>query len=167
MGWNEDLERIARQERELELPRLDMQMAWNLGVRLRSLAEERGLAVVIDVRRFGQPLFYAAMEGTTPNNVEWVRRKSNVVARFHCSSYAVGLREKAKNMTLADSQGLSVADYAMHGGAFPLTVTGAGVVGSVTVSGLPQRADHELVVEALCDLLGREYASLWLDAEEH
>jgi uncharacterized protein (UPF0303 family) len=44
-------------------------------------------------------------------------------------------------------------------------VTGAGVVGSATVSGLPQRGDHELVVEALCGLLGRNYADLKLGAE--
>jgi uncharacterized protein (UPF0303 family) len=118
--------------------------------RLRTLAEERGLALVIDVRRFGQPLFYAALEGTTPDNAEWVRRKSNVVARFHRSSYAVGLSLKLKNTTLLERQGLPVADYAADGGSFPLNVAGAGVVGSVTVSGLPQRADHELVVEALC-----------------
>jgi len=30
---------------------------------------------------------------------------------------------------------------------------------------LPQRADHELVVEALCGLLGRDYAELRLMAE--
>lgn len=165
MGWNEDLEALARQERELELPRLDAQTAWNLGVRLRALAEERKLAVVIDVRRFGQPLFYAAMEGTTPDNPEWVRRKSNTVARFHRSSYAVGLKEKIKGETQAESQGLPMADYATHGGSFPLRVTGAGVVGSVTVSGLPQRGDHELVVEALCAVLGRDYAELKLGAE--
>jgi uncharacterized protein (UPF0303 family) len=35
----------------------------------------------------------------------------------------------------------------------------------VTVSGLPQRADHELVVEALCAMIGREYAELRLAAE--
>ena len=96
MGLTEDLERIALQERELVLPQLDAQMAWELGSTLRAMAAERNLAVVIDVRRFGQPLFYAAMEGTTPDNPEWVRRKSNVVARFHRSSYAVGLHEKQK-----------------------------------------------------------------------
>jgi uncharacterized protein (UPF0303 family) len=105
------------------------------------------------------------MEGTTPDNVDWVRRKSNVVARFHSSSYAAGLKEKAKKQTLLESQGLPVADYATHGGSFPLAVQGAGVVGSVTVSGLPQRADHELVVEALCGLIGRNYADLKLASE--
>jgi uncharacterized protein (UPF0303 family) len=165
MGWNEDLDAIVRQERELALPRLDAQIAWELGVRLRTLAEERKLAVVIDVRRFGQPLFYAAMEGTTPDNPEWVRRKSNTVARFHRSSYAVGLKEKIKGETQAQMQGLPMTEYATHGGSFPLSVAGAGVVGSATVSGLPQRGDHELVVEALCGLLGRDYAGLKLGAE--
>jgi|SRR4051794_15318700 len=165
MGLNEDLQGIAQQERELELPRLDAQMAWELGSRLRAMAAERGLPVVIDVRRFGQPLFYAAMDGTTPDNVEWVRRKTNVVARFHGSSYVAGLKEKLKNETLTDSHGLAIADYATHGGSFPLRVAGAGVVGSVTVSGLPQRADHELVVEALCVMLGKNYADLKLGAE--
>jgi uncharacterized protein (UPF0303 family) len=165
MGSSEDLEQIALQERELRLPRLDARVAWDLGVRLRTLAEERELAVVIAVRRFGQPLFYAALEGTTPDNAEWVRRKSNVVARFHRSSYAIGLKLTAKNETLAEQQGLPLADYATHGGSFPLAVEGAGVVGSVTVSGLPQRADHELVVEALCGLLGRDYAELRLEAD--
>jgi uncharacterized protein (UPF0303 family) len=165
MGLSEDLERLALQECELVLPRLDAQVSWSLGVRLRTLAEERGLAVVIDVRRFGQPLFYAALDGTAPDNAEWVRRKTNVVARFHRSSYAVGLGLKAKNESLFEREGLSVADYATAGGSFPLAVDGAGVVGCVTVSGLAQRADHELVVEALCAELGRDYAVLRLASE--
>jgi uncharacterized protein (UPF0303 family) len=165
MGFSEDLERIVLQESELRLPRLDANVAWELGSRLRSMAFERGLAIVIDIRRFGQPLFYAVLEGTTPDNVEWVRRKSNVVARFHRSSYAVGLKLTMKKETLTEQQGLPLADYATHGGSFPLNVADAGVVGSVTVSGLPQRADHELAVEGLCTLLGRDYAHLRLDTE--
>jgi uncharacterized protein (UPF0303 family) len=165
MGLSEDIERVALQERELQFSAVDMQLAWQLGNRLRTLAEQRGLGVVIDVRRFGQPLFYTALEGTTPDHPEWVRRKSNVVARFHRSSYAIGLNLKLKNETLFEKQGLLAADYATHGGSFPLAVVGMGAVGSVTVSGLPQRADHELVVEAICELLERDYQSLKLGPE--
>ncbi|HEX4031915.1 MAG TPA: heme-degrading domain-containing protein [Terracidiphilus sp.] len=164
MGLMEDVERVALQERELRLPRLDAQVAWELGTRLRAMAVERGLGIVIDVRRFGQPLFYSALEATTPDNPEWVRRKSNVVARYHCSSYGMGLNLKTKGQALED-RGHAIADFAAHGGAFPLHVEGAGIVGCVTVSGLPQRADHELVVEALCALLGRDYAALKLPLE--
>jgi uncharacterized protein (UPF0303 family) len=165
MGLKEDLERVALQERELQLPAADMKFAWELGARLRSLAVERGHGIVIDVRRHGQQLFYAALDGTTPDNAEWVRRKSNVVARFHRSSYAVGLKMTLMEETLLERYGLPIADYASHGGSFPLTVAGTGVVGSVTVSGLAQRDDHELVVEALCALLGRDYTELKLGPE--
>ncbi|MGD0940295.1 MAG: heme-degrading domain-containing protein [Terracidiphilus sp.] len=165
MGLSEDLERIALQERELVLPKLDAEVAWRLGVRLREMALERGLAVVIDVRRFGQPLFYAALDGTTPDNPDWVRRKINVVKRFHRSSYRVGLSLEAKDETLQEKLGLPLADYATNGGSFPLTVAWAGIVGCVTVSGLPQCDDHELVVEALCVELGRDYSQLRLTGE--
>jgi uncharacterized protein (UPF0303 family) len=164
MGLSEDVERVALQERELQLTRMDEQMAWEIGVRLRTMAEERGLPIVIDVRRFGQPLFYTALKGTTPDNVSWVQRKSNSVARFHRSSYGLGLHLKLKDDSL-EARGLPVNEFASHGGSFPLAVKGAGILGSVTVSGLPQRADHELVVEALCSILGRDYEALKLGPE--
>ena len=165
MGLSEDLEKFAAQERELRLPRLDAQIAWELGMRIRTLATDRGLTLVIDVRRFGQQLFFAALDGTTPDNAEWVRRKSNVVARFHRSSYAVGMTLKMKATTLLEGYGLPVADYAVDGGSFPLIVENAGSVGSVTVSGLPQRDDHNLVVEALSALLGRDFEAMRMGPE--
>jgi len=158
----EDLARIALQEQELQFARFDEETAWKLGSQLRVLAMARKLSLVVDVRRIGQPLFYTALPGTTPDNVEWVRRKSNVTARFHRSSYAIGREMEQKKSNLFDRYGLPLSDYASHGGSFPIRVTGAGVIGSVTVSGLRQRADHELVVEALCGQLGKEYAKLAL-----
>jgi uncharacterized protein (UPF0303 family) len=157
MNSSRDLEVIAKQEEELIFPKFDEEAAWELGYRLRELASARHLPVAIEVKRFGQPLFYSALSGSTPDNAEWVRRKGNMVARFHRSSYAIGIGLKETNSTLGDKYELQVADYASHGGSFPLKVAGAGVIGSVTVSGLPQRADHELVVEALCGQLGRNY----------
>jgi uncharacterized protein (UPF0303 family) len=156
MNLNQDLEMIAKQERELVFPEFDEEIAWKLGSRLRELAVARRLPVAIEIKRFGQPLFYSALDGSTPDNAEWVRRKGNIVTRFHRSSYAIGLELKRSNSTLAERHELPSADYASHGGSFPLKVAGAGVIGSVTVSGLPQRADHELVVEALCGYLGRD-----------
>jgi uncharacterized protein (UPF0303 family) len=155
----DDLAAIAVQERELLFAKFDEDVAWRLGSRLREMAATRKSCIVIDVRRFGQPLFYTALAGTSPDNAEWVRRKSNLVARFHRSSYAVGLDMGA---SLFEKYGLPIAEYAAHGGSFPIRVHGAGAIGSVSVSGLPQRADHELVVESLCAELGKEYSELAL-----
>ena len=165
MAIAEDLAHIIHQEAELRLSRFDHDDAWKLGLLLRDLALSRNQAIVIDVRRFGQPpqpLFYAALPGTTPDNARWVQRKSNVVARFHRSSYQVGLHLAHNNTTFHEKYALPDADYAAHGGSFPLHVAGAGVIGSVTVSGLPQREDHNLVAEALCLTRGRDPASLRL-----
>jgi uncharacterized protein (UPF0303 family) len=157
MEQSTDLEIIAMQERELLLPQFDEDVAWEIGSRIRDLALSRNLQVVIEIRRPGQLLFYSALKGTAPDNAEWVRRKSNSVARFHRSSYAIGLGLRETKSTLSEKYELSMTDYAAHGGSFPLRVTTAGYVGSVTVSGLPQRADHQLVVEALCLHLGRDF----------
>ena len=165
MAIAEDIAAIIRQETELRLPHFDNDIAWNLGLTLRDMAVARNYAIVIDIRRFGQPyqpLFYTALPGTTPDNARWVQRKSNVVARFHRSSYQVGRYLEQAKTTFAEKYSLPDADYAAHGGSFPLHVTGAGIVGSVTVSGLPQREDHNLVVEALCRHLGRDHESLRL-----
>lgn len=168
----DDLGRIARQERELQWTSFNEEDAWQLGSTLRELAVERQLAIVIDIRRFaphlgnlpGAPLFYTALHGTSPANSEWARRKANLVARLHRSSYAIGLGLKQNNTTLQERQALPDSDYASHGGAFPITLVGTGVIGSVTVSGLAQRDDHELVVEALCLERNRQYADLRLPA---
>jgi uncharacterized protein (UPF0303 family) len=155
----DDLAAIAAQETELHFTRFDEDAAWRVGSRLRELAASRKLVLAIDIRRFGHPLFYAALAGSTPDNAEWIRRKSNLVARFHRSSYAVGLDMGA---SLFEKYGLPIADFAAHGGSFPIRVHGAGIIGCATVSGLPQRADHELVVEALCAELGKDYARIAL-----
>jgi len=157
-----DLQTIAAQEQALVFPDFDARRAWALGSHLHELALSRALAVAIDIRTFGQPLFFSALAGTTPDNVDWVRRKSRVVEHFRRSSYAIGLRMQQAGTTLAEKHGLPVSDYAPHGGAFPLAVAGAGVIGSLTVSGLPQRSDHEFVVEVLCEHLGADYGQLAL-----
>jgi uncharacterized protein (UPF0303 family) len=63
----DDLAAIAAQERELHFTRFDEDAAWRVGSRLRELAASRKLVLAIDIRRFGHPLFYAALAGSTPD----------------------------------------------------------------------------------------------------
>ncbi len=165
MPLPDDITSIGIQEKELTLPAFDNDIAWTLGLTLRQLAVARKHPLVIDIRRFGQPhqqIFYTALPGTTPDNARWVQRKSNVVARFHRSSYAIGLYLQQNNTSIAEKYALPDADFAAHGGAFPIHVAGAGIIGCITVSGLPQREDHNLVVEALCIHLNRDHQLLRL-----
>ena len=157
-----DLERIALQEQRLQFERFDATTAWALGLRLKEAAEAHGVAVAIDIQLHRQPLFFYAMPGTTPDNVDWIRRKRNVVIRLQRSSYAVGLQLQQQQTTIEKQLGVDTRDYAPHGGCFPLNLIGTGCIGTITVSGLPQRQDHELVVEVLAALLGQSHAELAL-----
>lgn len=140
---------LLAQEERLVFPAFTHDDAWTLGSALVELARERALPVAIDIRRGDQQLFHHARPGTSPDNASWIERKTNVVRRFGHSSLLVGQRHRERGTTFEDATGLPRDTYAAHGGAFPITVAGAGIVGTVTVSGLPQVEDHQLVVEAV------------------
>lgn len=165
MSIQNDLEVIARQEARLQFDKFDASSAWDIGNMLKRMADERSNVIAIDIYLSCFSVFSFAMNGTTPDNVEWLRRKRNVVQRFHRSSYALGLGLLQRDTTLAERYGLSVADYAAHGGCFPIRIKSVGVVGSVGVSGLAQRDDHGMVVEALASYLGESIEELGLALE--
>ncbi|MFT4182657.1 MAG: heme-degrading domain-containing protein [Rhizobium sp.] len=161
MTIEEDLTRIAQQEETLRFDAFDLSTAWVLGKLLHDLASERNLGVAIDITLHSMPVFYSALAGSTPDNSGWIRRKRNMVLRYFRSSYASALHLQKQGKTIEDN-GLSGADFAASGGSFPIFVNGAGCIGAVTVSGLPQREDHNLVVEALALTLGHELHNLRL-----
>ncbi|MGO4437806.1 heme-degrading domain-containing protein [Rhizobium sp. RAF56] len=161
MTIEDDLHKIAEQEETLRFDTFDLAAAGVLGRLLCDLATERNLPVAIDITFHSMPVFYAALPGSTPDNASWIRRKRNMVLRYFRSSYASGLSLQKQGKTI-ESNGLSAEDYASHGGSFPIYVNGTGCIGAATVSGLPQRADHNLVVEALALMLGHEPDGLGL-----
>ena len=103
------------------------------------------------------------MPGTTPANADWARRKHNTVELLQRSSYAVGRSLAREGKTLEQKMGLPQRDYATNGGSFPIRVDGVGCVGTVTVSGLPEREDHKLVVAVLAEMCGKSFESVQLD----
>ncbi|GAA3303475.1 heme-degrading domain-containing protein [Streptomyces cinereospinus] len=150
------VEELEAQERRLVFRRFTHDDAWALGSLLVELARERQAPVAIDIHRAGQQLFHAALPGSTPDNDAWIARKRRVVERYGSASYLVGARCRAKGTTFEESSRLDPDAYAAHGGSFPITVADVGVVGAVTVSGLPQLQDHRFVVEALEQFLGEQ-----------
>ncbi|WP_337264819.1 MULTISPECIES: heme-degrading domain-containing protein [unclassified Serratia (in: enterobacteria)] len=154
MNIEDDLQALAMQETALTFHHFDHTTAWELGIALKTAAEQHHLAIAIEIQLTGHTLFSYAMPGTTPDNTDWVRRKRNVVNHFHKSSYAVGLRLQQRQVTLEERYGLSVRDYAAHGGAFPIRLAGAGCIGTIAISGSPQREDHNLLVDTLAHFLG-------------
>ncbi|MFB8351682.1 heme-degrading domain-containing protein [Streptomyces niveus] len=140
---------LEAQEARLVLPHFTYDDAWALGSLLVELSREREAPVAIDIRRGAQQLFHCALPGSSADNDAWIDRKRRVVERYSESSFLVGSRFRAKGTTFEDSSRLDPDLYAAHGGSFPITVRGAGVVGTVTVSGLPQEEDHAMVVAAL------------------
>lgn len=164
MDHARDLARIALQEERLQFERFDAAVAWEIGRWLRDSAALQGKSIAIDITLAGAPLFYCALPGATPNNAEWIRRKKNVVARFHKSSYAVGLGYQQSNSTLEQRTGAPLADFVTAGGCFPIRIKHSdALLGTITVSGLPEREDHELVVRAIAEHIGIEPASVALD----
>ena len=156
MELEQELQKVVEQEAKLVFPHFDASTAWELGVTLREAALARGAAVTIDIRRSEEILFFHAMPGTTPANADWARRKRNVVELLRRSSYAVGLDGRLAGVGIEEKMGLPTRDYACHGGSFPIRVANAGHVGTVTVSGLPQREDHALIVGVIARLLGHD-----------
>lgn len=158
-----DLEKIRQQEETLVFPSFDADTALRLGLALRAAALAHKVAVVIDIRRGDEILFCHAMPGTTPLNADWVRRKRNLVELLRRSSYAIGQEIRLSGEPLSGKLALPPRDYAAHGGCFPIRVANAGHIGTVTVSGLPQREDHKLVVAVLAEMLEKDIAALSLD----
>ena len=148
-----DLAIIAKQEELLQFHAFDNAAAWQLGESIKKYCESENLAVTIEIRLCRETIFFFAMPGTSPNNADWARRKRNTTELQQRSSYAVGLA-LPEGESLETQSGLPLRDYAHHGGSVPIRVKGVGCVGTATVSGLPQREDHNIVVQAMADLIG-------------
>ena len=63
---------------------------------------------------------------------------------------------KSKGKRLEEAYLIPESEYAPHGGCFPVIVKNTGMIGTITVSGLPQDEDHKLVVQAIRDYLAQE-----------
>ncbi|KAI9249198.1 hypothetical protein BDA99DRAFT_488491 [Phascolomyces articulosus] len=143
------LQELLAQEERCQFTQFTSDDALKLGLLLLENAKSYTRPIVIDINLAGHQLFHFAMQGTGPDNNEWVARKNKAVLRFRHSSFYIGRYCESQNKTFEEKYFVSEAEYAGHGGAFPLIIKNVGVVGTITVSGLAQQDDHNLVVKSI------------------
>ena len=144
------LARIADQERELAVFGFSAEDALRLGEIVTELARAASLPVAVNVTRGAQQAYH--LPGSTSDNDDWIARKIETTRRFGASSLAVRLRSESRP---GGFDWLDPKVYAISGGCVPILLGDGALVGTITVSGLPDTEDHELAIAALRQLLGR------------
>jgi uncharacterized protein (UPF0303 family) len=150
------LKQLLQEEQELQFTRFNEETAWEVGSLLVEYARSGNLPAAIDITRGSHQFFHASLPGTSPDNDEWIKRKVRLVYRFGHSSFYMGQLLKSKGKSIEQAYLISETEYAPHGGCFPVIVKGTGMVGTITVSGLPQEEDHKLVTQVIREYLARE-----------
>ncbi|KAG2222057.1 hypothetical protein INT45_003702 [Circinella minor] len=151
------LQELLEQEERCQFTQFTSEDALELGLLiLKNGKSHYTRPIVIDITLAGHQLFHYAMQGTGPDNNEWVARKNKAVLRFRHSSFYIGRYCESQNKTLEEKYFVSEKEYAGHGGSFPLIIKNVGVVGTITVSGLAQQDDHALVVKSIEEYLKRQ-----------
>lgn len=154
MNNHEDiLKRLDKEHKDLQFTSFSNKKALRIGHKLLEIAEEKDLAITIDITRHNQQLFHYACEGTSLDNDEWVKRKSNVVNHFGKSSFYIKHFLEQNKTSLEQMFFLNQNEYSPFGGSFPIIIKDTGCIGTITVSGLPDEEDHKLVISVIKEFI--------------
>jgi uncharacterized protein (UPF0303 family) len=153
------LNQLLQQEEEFQFTHFNEDTAWELGCLLVEYAITENLPITIDITRGEQQLFHASRPGTSADNDEWVKRKVRLVNRVGHSSFYIGQLLKNKGKTIEEEMLLPESEYAPHGGCFPIIIKDSGMIGTLTISGLPQEDDHKVAVHAIRTFLANTIKS--------
>ena len=152
------LSRKESEHEELQFGSFTNRQALELGLRIAAVAEEHHYPIAIDIERYAQQVFHYACDGTSADNDQWIERKKRVVRRFGKSSSYIKTLLKSNGSTLEEMFYLDSREYAAFCGSFPVLVRNVGPVGTITVSGLPDEEDHNLVVSVVREFIHRDKA---------
>ncbi|KAA8910821.1 hypothetical protein FN846DRAFT_938089 [Sphaerosporella brunnea] len=151
------LAELHRQQETLIFPHFTTQDAFELGSHLRTealLAHPRTPVAIRISLPTGQILFTTVTcSPAVPDSESWLNRKAATVLRYGCSTLYLGEKMRSKGLKgdrISEMAPVDDAQYACHGGGFPVRIRGIeGVVAVIVVSGLAQEEDHKIVVEGI------------------
>jgi uncharacterized protein (UPF0303 family) len=134
---------------KIELDIFSNKVAMEMGLLIVDLAKTRNQQIAVEISRLNHIVFLYIDDTLPADKHNWLRRKANVAKHFEESSLSVKNDLINGNMTLEKTFGLNDNDFIAKGGAIPIFVRNAGMVAVITVSGLHDEEDHNIIVEAL------------------
>ncbi|WP_407535298.1 heme-degrading domain-containing protein [Elizabethkingia miricola] len=135
--------------RKIELDSFSNRIAFDMGVKIIDLAKSRNQHIAVEVCRLNQTVFLYVDDTLPVDKHNWLRRKANITRQFEESSLSVKNDLKEGNMSLEKTFGLDERDFLAKGGAIPIFVKNGGMIAIITVSGLHDEEDHNIIIEAL------------------
>lgn len=135
--------------RKIELDNFSNQTALDMGMAIINLAKKRNQHIAVEISRLNHTVFLYVDDNLPMDKHNWLRRKANVAKQFEESSLSVKYDLKEGNMSLDKTFVLDEKDFLANGGAIPIFVKGAGMIAVISVSGLHDEKDHQIIIEAL------------------
>lgn len=135
--------------KKIELSKFDNRIGLEMGLAIVHLAKERGQRIAVQVERLNHPIFLYIDNDLPADKHNWLRRKATVAKHFEESSLSVKQDLRNGNMSLSETFALEKKEYLAKGGAIPIFVKNAGMIAVVSVSGLQDEEDHQIIIDAL------------------
>ncbi len=151
-GYEKELALLEEEMKTLTFQRFLASDAYALGQKMVQKAKDRQVQLAMMIRVNQKMLFYYAFDGTDMNHERAVMRKTNVADAFRCPSLRIFYELQSTGMTMKD-RGRDPMDYLALGGAVPIRLEQAGVIGTVCVSGMSHFEDHQFTMECMKEYL--------------
>lgn len=144
------LQRLLEEEQKTELTHFTNEDALKIGMFIINYMKQHNLgSVAVSIEKNKEVVFSHIMDGAMPENMTWCARKRNVVARFGHSSMYVEHEFKSRGKIFELDGLLDPNQHQATGGCIPVFVKNVGMVGTISISGMPSEDDHALAVNAI------------------
>lgn len=135
--------------KKIELNHFNNGIGLEIGLDIVNLARKRSQKIAVKIERLNHTIFLFMDDNLPADKHLWLKRKANVAKHFEESSLSVKNDLRNGNMTLQKTFALDEKEYLAKGGSIPIFVKNAGMVAIVTVSGLQDEQDHQIIVDAI------------------
>ena len=135
--------------KKIEVDNFSNRIALEMGLKILDLAKSRNQHIAVEICRLNHTVFIYIDDSLPADKHNWLRRKANIAKLLEESSLSVKNDMKEGNLTLDKTFGLDEKDFLVRGGSIPIFVKNAGMMATITVSGLPDVEDHNIIIDAL------------------